>query len=174
MLNPRKAVKRCGVAAVAALALAPPLLATAADATPAPKASTNWAQIMNVKISNNDPSVGYVRARYSCNSDINHLWVSIKQNESATDDKRLLTDGSGFGHIATTWVQSHPSADLHCDGTSHVQTFRVNTKEKVPPEFGGGTVGYGALKPGMGYVQFCLTGPNAFAADMSFHDVSFR
>ena len=174
MRHPFKAAARCGAAAIAALALAPPLLATAAEAAPAPRTSTNWAQIMYVKISNNDPSVGYVRVRYSCNADIDHLWVSVKQNATATDDKRLATEGSGFGHVATTWVQSHPTADLQCDGTSHVQTFSVNTKEKVPPEFGGGTVGYGELKPGMGYVQFCLTGPSAFAADMSFHTVSFR
>ena len=53
-------------------------------------------------------------------------------------------------------------------------TFEVNTTEQQPPEFGGGTVGYGALVRGQGYVQFCLTSnsnEDLFIADMTFHKV---
>ena len=88
-------------------------------------------------------------------------------------DPPARVTGSGFGGIATTWVQSHPY-DLQCDGKNHVQVFRVDTAEVIPPEFGGGTVGYGELIRGEGYVQFCLTsGANEerFIADMNFQKV---
>lgn len=48
----------------------------------------------------------------------------------------------------------------------------MNTQEQAPPELGGGTIGYGSLVPGQGYVQFCLfTGEGTFVADMQFQKV---
>jgi hypothetical protein len=41
----------------------------------------------------------------------------------------------------------------------------------APPELGGGTIGYGQLLRGQGYVQFCLTSSSneeLFIADMNF------
>ena len=69
----------------------------------------------------------------------------------ATADPGLTGEGSGFGYAATRWLQSHPT-DFRGDGKTHVQTFEVNTTEPIPPEFGGGTVGYGQLDRGQGYV----------------------
>ncbi len=90
----------------------------------------------------------------------------------ATADPGLTGEGSGFGHAATRWLQSHPT-DFRGDGKTHVQTFEVNTTEPIPPEFGGGTVGYGQLGRGQGYVQFCLTTSNedVLIADMNFQAV---
>jgi hypothetical protein len=139
-------------------------------APPTPNTAT---VISHVTIDKHDPSVGYVRARYTCQPEIDHLWVSVKQTADGTADPALTQEGSGFGHVSTTWVQSHP-VDLRCDGKNHVQVFEVNTTEQQPPEFGGGTVGYGALVRGQGYVQFCLTSTaneNLFIADMTFHKV---
>ena len=129
--------------------------------------------ISHVTIDKSDPSVGYVRARSTCQPEIDHLWVSVKQNATATADPKLTTEGSGFGHISTAWSQAHP-AGLQCDGQNHVQVFEVDTTEVIPPEFGGGTVGYGALARGQGYVQFCLTSSSdeeLFIADMNFQQV---
>lgn len=90
----------------------------------------------------------------------------------ATADPGLTGEGSGFGYAATRWLQSHPT-DFRGDGKTHVQTFEVNTTEPIPPEFGGGTVGYGQLDRGQGYVQFCLTTSNedVLIADMNFQAV---
>jgi hypothetical protein len=158
-------------ALVAAAAL--PIGVFVATAQAAPPTRNAATVISHVTIDRNDPSVGYVRARYTCQPDIDHLWVSVKQDASATANPALTQEGSGFGHISTTWVQSHP-ADLQCDGKNHVQVFEVNTTEQVPVEFGGGTVGYGQLVRGQGYVQFCLTSStneSLFIADMNFQQV---
>lgn len=144
---------------------------TSAHAAPQPQ--TTAEVISHVTIDRNDPSVGYVLARYSCSPEVDHLWVSVKQNADATADPQLADEGSGFGHTATTWVQSHP-VTLQCDGKNHVQTFEVNTTEQQPPEWGGGTVGYGQLQRGYGYVQFCLvssTNESLFVSDSGFRQV---
>ena len=159
------------IALLAAVAASAIVLPTAASAAPPVR---NQATVLShVTIDNRDPSVGYVKAQYTCQPgpDVPHLWVSVKQNASATADPALTTEGSGFGHVSTTWVQSHP-VNVRCDGKNHVQDFRVDTTEVIPDEFGGGTVGYGALKRGQGYVQFCLfAGDGAFIFDMQFQSV---
>jgi hypothetical protein len=164
--------KRHAFAALITAALPLGLFATGADAA---KPAENQATVIShVTIDRSNPTVGYVRARYTCQPEFNHLWVSVKQDATGTADPALTTEGSGFGHISTTWVQSHPT-DLQCDGKNHVQVFQVDTTEAVPPEFGGGTVGYGSLIRGQGYVQFCLTGGTEtdplFLADMNFQQV---
>ena len=164
-------MKKIG-ALVAAIAASVAVLPATVSATPPVRSEATV--ISHVTIDKHDPSVGYVQARYTCQPgpDAPHLWVSVKQNASATVDSALTTEGSGFEHVSTTWVQSHP-IDVRCDGKNHVQVFRVDTTEVIPPEEGGGgTVGYGALGRGQGYVQFCLFGGDgAFVFDMQFQSV---
>jgi hypothetical protein len=159
-----------GSALAAGLVPFTPIASTAHAAN----ASTGAAEVIShVTIDKGDPSIGYVQARYSCPPEVDHLWVSVKQNADATADPQLIKEGSGFGHTATTWLQSHPTS-LQCDGKNHVQTFQVNTTEQLPPEWGGGTVGYGQLKRGQGYVQFCLvstTNETLFISDSGFRQV---
>jgi hypothetical protein len=164
--------KRYLMGAVVAAAVLP-FVAFAGPAQAAPAGSSKATVISHVTINKDNPAIGSVRAQYSCQPGIDHLWVSVKQNADATADPDLLHEGSGFEHVATTWVQSHPSG-IRCDGKTHVQTFEVNTTEQIPPEFGGGTVGYGELQRGQGYVQFCLTSSaqeNLLIADMNFQVV---
>lgn len=163
--------KRCLTGAAASAALVPfvPLGAVAHAAPPPANTAT---VISHVTIDRSDPSVGYVQARYTCQPEVDHLWVSVKQNATGTADPELTQEGSGFEHGATTWLQSHP-VNMQCDGRNHVQTFKVDTTE-VPPWGEGQSVGYGQLVRGQAYVQFCLvstTDESLFVADRGFHDV---
>jgi hypothetical protein len=154
-------------------AAAVPLSGFTSAAHAAPPVRNEATVISHVTIDKTNPAVGYVRARYTCQPEIDHLWVSVKQNAAATVDPALTQEGSGFGHISTTWVQAHP-ATLQCDGKNHVQVFQVDTTEQIPPEFGGGTAGYGELHRGQGYVQFCLTSStneDLLVADQNFQQV---
>ena len=90
--------------------------------------------------------VAQVHARYSCDAGT-HIWVSVKQNDSATVDPDVSAEGAGFGGAATAWWQSHRGT-FKCDGKRHVAWFTVDTVE-----FGS----RGQLKPGWGWVQFCIT-----------------
>jgi len=90
--------------------------------------------------------VAKVHARYSCDVG-NHLWVSVKQNDSATVDPQISAEGSGFGDVATAWWQSHRGS-FTCDGKRHVAWFTVDTVEEGSR---------GELQPGFGWVQFCVT-----------------
>ena len=160
-----------GTAAAATAIALLPIAATSVSA--APPVRNEATVISHVQIDKNDPSVGYVRVRYTCEPSAQpaHLWVSVKQTADGHADPALLNEGSGFGNIAATWLQSHPTTIL-CDGKNHVQVFEVNTLEQAPPEIGGGSIGYGSLVPGQGYVQFCLfTGEGTFVADMQFQKV---
>jgi hypothetical protein len=165
--------KRYVFAALAACAVSPLALSTPTDA--APPARNEATVISHVTIDKNDSSVGYVRARYTCQPEHQasiHLWVSVKQDEQATANPLLLEEGSASSPVTTTWVQSHPSDEVTCDGKNHVQVFEVNTLE--PNFFSGvGTIGHGNLERGTGYVQFCLINENTglFVADMNFQKV---
>jgi len=90
--------------------------------------------------------VARVHARYSCDVG-NHIWVSVKQNDSATVDSDISAEGSGFEGEATAWWQSHRGT-FTCDGKRHVAWFTVDTVE-----FGS----RGELQKGWGWVQFCIT-----------------
>ena len=92
--------------------------------------------------------VAKVHARYSCDVG-NHLWVSVKQNDSATVDPQISAEGSGFGDVATAWWQSHRGS-FTCDGKRHAAWFTVDTVEPGSR---------GELQKGWGWVQFCITGP---------------
>ena len=90
--------------------------------------------------------VAKVKARYSCDEG-NHIWVSAKQNSSATIDPRVSAEGSGFGDVATAWWQSHRGS-FTCDGKRHTGWFTIDTIEPGSR---------GTLKKGWAWVQFCVT-----------------
>ena len=58
--------------------------------------------------------VAQVHARYSCDVGT-HIWVSVKQNASASIDPAVAAEGAGFGGVATAWWQSHRGT-FTCDG----------------------------------------------------------
>ncbi|GAA1446070.1 hypothetical protein [Leifsonia poae] len=90
-------------------------------------------------------------AVYSCTgtAEQTHVWISVKQNATRTADPALKDEGSGGGHIATAWSQTH-AASLTCDGRKHLGAFTVDQKEQ----------GYGTLGRGWAYMQFCLFDAN--------------
>ena len=91
--------------------------------------------------------VAKVKARYSCDVGT-HIWVSAKQNESATIDPSVSAEGSGFeSGAATEWWQSHRGT-FTCDGKRHTAWFTIDTVEPGSR---------GELKKGWAWVQFCLT-----------------
>jgi hypothetical protein len=148
-------------------------LAAVAPTLAAPPVRNEATVISHVTIDKDDPSIGYVRARYTCqpSTEPAHLWVSVKQMADGSADPALTEEGTGFGGVADIWLQSHPTT-VQCDGKPHVQVFEVNTLESLPPEEGGGAVGHGELVRGSAYVQFCLfTGDGDFISDMNFQSV---
>lgn len=111
---------------------------TAGANPPGPRAS-----VRSVVIDANDPTVAYVTATYICYGGDGHLWVSVKESENARYDPALAEEGSSADSAA--WSQSHPQ-DFLCDGNWHTQTFTVDQDEQ----------GFGTLRRGVGWVQFCL------------------
>lgn len=118
------------------------------------------------------PTTAEVQAQYRCyaNADTQlHLWVSVKQAADGSADPRLANPGSGGGtdengnpipgvYTAATWVQSHAgAAKLQCDGHTHVAKFAVDQSEQ----------GYGTLRKGEAWVQFCLFDANNQQAPVS-------
>lgn len=134
------------------------------------------AQVVGtVRIDSNDPTVAYVTARYSCqpgapgSTAAAHLFVSVKQSADRDTDPAVLAEGAGFGHGVAAWSQSHPTAQVVCDGKVHVQTFTVH---QGADEDSGLPTGYGELARGWGYVQFCLFGGDGtYAASQVFQRV---
>ena len=134
------------------------------------------AQVVGtVRIDPADASVGFVTARYSCQSGAPgstaaaHLFVSVKQSADRDRDPNVLTEGGGFGHVVAAWSQSHPTDQVVCDGKVHVQTFTVH---QGADEDSGQPTGYGELATGWGYVQFCLFGGDGtYAASQVFQRV---
>jgi hypothetical protein len=122
-------------------------------AVAAPAGKTDAEVIGNVKIDAADPGVAYVTARYVCqpgapdSTAAAHLWVSVKQTASRLPENVLKTPESSS--VSAGWVQSHPTAQVVCDGQWHTDTFVVNHDEYGPT---------GDLATGQGYVQFCLFG----------------
>jgi hypothetical protein len=139
-------VKKRHVFAAMAIALAIPVgSAFTASATPQGKTQ---AQVVGPVQLNGD-GTATVTARYICQPEFDHLWVSAKQVESRRPDKAL--GGEGSSQISAAWWQSHP-VDLSCDGVWHTQSFVIDTTEQ----------GFGDLEPGQAWVQFCLTGGEGF------------
>lgn len=125
--------------------------AVVATAGASPKAAPVAEVIGNVKI--NKDGTGTVKAHYICPSGDWHLWVSAKQTQDGSFDEDISGEGSGFGNVAATWLQSHPT-DFTCDGRWHTQKFEINKEEFNP--FAGATIGRGKLVRGVAWVQFCL------------------
>lgn len=140
-------MKRGVLIAVAALAAAAAFGASAAQATPADKLDS---QVLgNVRIDPADPTVARVTARYICSGGEGaHVWVSVKQAESRLPEGWLRAEGSGAASAA--WSHSHANT-VTCDGTWHTDTFRVDQNEW----------GWGTLKAGQAWVQFCVIPPGA-------------
>jgi hypothetical protein len=131
------------VAVISLAAIAP------AGAAPAAK---QQAQVLGTVVTGDDGTAS-VRARYICPEGF-HLWVSAKQSETGTPDQRLRLEGSS--QFAAAWLQSHPSPDsFTCDGKWHTDTFQIDTAEQ----------GFGELKQGQAWVQFCLIGENTFISE---------
>jgi hypothetical protein len=91
-----------------------------------------------------------VTVRYVCSGG-DHLWVSAKQSANGRQDRRL--EGEGSSAIAAAWLQDHPATGV-CDGRWRTQTFAIDNEEETP----WGTLGFGALRKGVAWVQFCVTG----------------
>jgi len=111
-------------------------------------------QIGVVRIDPNNPSIAYVTGRYACPAGFAHLFVSVKQVASGRPDSRLKLEGSSA--ISSGWLERHPGPDeFTCDGNWHVGTWQITGDPSVP----GYEYGFGAIKPGQVYVQFCWDGP---------------
>jgi hypothetical protein len=137
-------MKKRHLLAGAALALAIPFgSAFAAGATPQGKTQ---AQVVGPVQLNGD-GTATVTARYICQEEFTHLWVSAKQSESGRPDKAL--QGEGSSEDSAAWWQSHP-VDFTCDGAWHTQSFLIDTSEQ----------GKGELEHGQAWIQFCLTTPD--------------
>jgi hypothetical protein len=149
--------------ALAIVVLAAVGTAGLASATPAGK--TDAEVLGNVRIDPTDATVGYVTARYICNGGMTpntHLWVSVKQTADRSPDPALK--GESSSGISAAWSQSHPTAQVTCDGQWHAQTFTISQAD----------YGFGALQQGQGYVQFCLFGgDDAYAASQRFVEVKY-
>jgi hypothetical protein len=157
---------RKGLAAAAVLAAA--VFGSASVATAAPAGKTDAQVLSYVRIDPADATVGYVTARYICQSGApgstaaGHLWVSVKQTADRSPDNVLKDEGSSGSSVA--WSQSHPTAQVVCDGTWHTDTFTVSHAE----------YGWGSLMPGQGYVQFCLFGGDGtYTASQRFAAVGY-
>jgi hypothetical protein len=104
------------------------------------------------------PTTALVQAQYRCTGDPSqlHLWVSVKQAADRKADQWLSNPGTGGGvdeqgkplpgPHAAAWSQSHSVSKLICNGHTHVAKFKVDQSEQ----------GYGVLKKGEAWVQFCL------------------
>jgi hypothetical protein len=146
------------IAALAALS-ACVAFAVAGTATAVPAGKWDAQVLGNVKIDENDPTVGYVTARYVCSGESAALWVSVKQTESRTPDPGLKEEGSSS--ISAAWSHSHRNP-VTCDGKWQTGVFTIDQVEW----------GFGELQPGQGYVQFCLGDDSgetdAFTSSMRF------
>lgn len=134
------------VLAVAAL-LSAGVVLSAGLAMAAPAGKLDSQVLGNVRIDANDPTVGYVTARYICEGgDGAHVWVSAKQAASGLPEQWLTEEGSGG--LSAAWSHSHANT-VTCDGKWHVDTFTINQEEW----------GWGELEQGQAWVQFCVIPP---------------
>ncbi len=131
------------------------VLALAAPAAAAPRATLEADVVGTVRIDPADPTVAEVQVRYRCTGGEElGLWVSVKQTADRSADPALT--GHGSSGISAAWSDSHRN-EFTCDGRSRVATFEVDQQE--PAWDGGERAAQGALAKGQAYVQFCLTGP---------------
>lgn len=142
-------MKRICILAASAAALGLAAGPSPASAAPKPKAAPS-AQVLGVTTITG-MGTATVTARYSCNGG-QHLWVSAKQAPSLRRDPILEQEGSSANSVA--WLQSHP-VNFVCDGRKRTQTFTIDTLEQ----------GFGSLRKGAAYIQFCLIGENFFLSE---------
>lgn len=162
---------RVTLAALAVALLAS--LGATATAGAAPKDANHAAVVGNVKI--NKDGTGTVKAHYRCVPGEGwHLWASAKQTSDGSRDEAILQEGAGFGGLAPTWLQQHPTT-FTCDGKWHTQKFVID-KTEVGPD--GQPIGRGQLVKGWAYVQLCLIKfgseteePEVFLADQEWRKV---
>ncbi len=139
------------LAATAAAALS---LAPAAGAAPA----QNTAEIIGV-VKAGPGATATVRARYTCEDGF-HLWVSAKQ--VADRSRNPILEGPESSAHSAAWIQSHPAPDTFtCDGRQHVDTFAIDTAE----------AGFGELRRGEAWVQFCMYGATTAISEGSWERV---
>jgi len=139
-------VKRIATLAAVAAALTAAVLPATAGAAP----KEPQAQILGT-VQINGTSSALVTARYTCPEGV-HLWVSAKQSADGSRDPRLTQEGSSA--FSAAWLQNHPTA-FTCDGTWRTGTFQVDLSE----------YGFGALRKGQAWVQFCLIGESTFLSE---------
>ena len=137
------------LAAAAAVSVLAPLgaMATAGVASADPFAN---ASVRNY-IVRTGPGTATVTASYVCPEGF-HLWVSAKQSATGQYDRRLEQEGSSA--VSAAWLESHPT-NFVCDGTRRTQTFTITNQEQ----------GFGTLRRGVAWVQFCLIGENTFISE---------
>jgi hypothetical protein len=136
-------VKKRHLLAGALLALAIPF-GSAFAAGAAPQGKTQGQVIGPVRVTSEGRAE--VTARYICQPEYDHLWVSAKQVASTRPDK-VLQGPESSGNSAV-WNQSHPQ-NFTCDGQWHTDTFVIGD--------GSLEYGFGTLQHGQAWVQFCLT-----------------
>ena len=135
--------------AAAALVLAAALPTTAGAK---PKPLPPQAKIVPVVKTLKD-GTARVAAAYTCPEGV-HLWVSAKQAADGRKDPRL--EGEGSSALAAAWLQSHPDpSTFRCDGRWHVGVYKIDTAEQ----------GFGKLRRGVAWVQFCLIGETTFISE---------
>jgi hypothetical protein len=108
------------------------------------KTPSNFARVLGPVHSEGDTARLHVR--YACDSG-DHLWVSAKQTATGAEDPAITEEGTGFGGIAASWLQSHRGTTT-CDGQAHQGWFTV---DKVEPG------SRGQLVKGSAWIQFCIT-----------------
>jgi hypothetical protein len=137
-------MKKRHLFAAAAIALAIPF-GSAFAAGAAPEGKTQAQVVGPVRL--NGDGTATVTARYICQPEFTHLWVSAKQVEDRHPDKVL--QGPESSQWSAGWWQSHPDPEtaFSCDGQWHTDSFTIGTFE----------YGIGELEPGQAWVQFCLT-----------------
>ncbi|MFL5864489.1 MAG: hypothetical protein ACJ780_27620 [Solirubrobacteraceae bacterium] len=134
-------IKRAMLAlAVAATAVAIPV-AGAQGGILGTKAHAKFGRPLHIKAAGKK---GKLKVSYNCDQG-DALWISAKQTKTGARDDALKKEGSS--KVAATWLDSHRNP-IRCDGARHTARFVVDKVEK-------GTKG--KLRPGLAWVQFCIT-----------------
>jgi hypothetical protein len=135
-MNPKRAI--VALAVVATVAAIPVSQAAGAKGN---KAHATFGKPLHIKSKGKE---GTLKVTYRCDSG-DTLWISAKQTKDGTRDDALKDEGSS--KEAATWLQSHANP-IKCDGEKRTKHFFVNKEEKGSK---------GKLRPGVAWVQFCIT-----------------
>jgi hypothetical protein len=93
-----------------------------------------------------------VQARYRCwGGDVGtHLFIAVKQGPDISPESPSSTLTT-TAFYSTNWNTDGPSLSLHCDGASHVATFRLRNDP-----YWGKASQHLPLVSGPALVQFCI------------------